>query len=109
MTVADAWRLVMKVASVDKEGWCRSLQWLCVFARSGVDIPVSTYLAFSSFAVKFGATLLECELLVEAALSSSWLKSMGRQHLQEMFSTLHVHLTPEVITAIKDPRRLTNA
>lgn len=109
MAVADAWRLVMKVASADKEGWCRSLQWLCVFARSGVDIPVSTYLAFSSLAVKFEATLLECELLVEAALSSSWLKSMGRQQLQKMFSALHSHLAPEVIVAIQDPQCLPDA
>lgn len=109
MAVPDAWRPVMKIASADKEGWCRSLQWLCLFARSGVDIPVSTYLTFSSFAVKFGATLIECELLVEAALSSSWLKSMGHQHLQKMFSTLHSHLTPEVLVAIKDPQRLPDA
>src|SRR6202167_2151005 len=97
MAVVDSWRLVMKVASTDKNGWSRSLRWLCVFARSGVDIPVPTWLAFASLASKFEASLPECDLLVEAALSSTWLKWMGRQGVQTMFSELHSRLAPQVL------------
>jgi len=101
MAVVDSWRLVMRVASTDKDGWSRSLRWLCVFARSGVDIPVPTYLAFASLANKFEASLPECDLLVEAALSSTWLKSMGRQELQTMFSALHSRLTPQILDSLR--------
>lgn len=94
--VLDSWRVVMKVASTNKEGWRQSLQWLCVFARSGVDIPVSTYMTFSSLGSRFKASLTDCVLLVDAALSSTWLKSVGRQELQTMISALHSRLAPEI-------------
>lgn len=93
--------MVMQVASTSKESWIRSLQWLCVFARSGVDIPVPIYITFSSLANKFDASLLECGLLVEAVLSSTWLKSMGRQELQTIFSTLHARLASQVLDHLK--------
>jgi hypothetical protein len=109
MAVVDSWRLVMKVASTDKDSWDRSLQWLCVFARSGVDIPVPTYLTFSSLAYKFQASLSECVLLVEAALSSTWLKSMGRQELQTMFSALHSLLTPQLLDCLRSKAYLSEA
>jgi hypothetical protein len=109
MAVVESWRLVMRVASTDKDSWSRSLQWLCVFARSGVDIPVPTYLAFSSLANKFEASLPECVLLVEAALSSTWLKSMGRQELQTMFSALHSRLAPQLLDSFRSKVHLSEA
>lgn len=109
LAVVDSWRLVMKVASADKDSWSRSVQWLCVFARSGVDIPVPTFLAFSSLANKFQASLPECVLLVEAAFSSTWLKSMGRQELQTMFSALHSHLAPQILDCLRSKMNLWEA
>lgn len=109
VAVVDSWRLVMQVASTDKDNWSRSLQWLCLFARSGVDIPIRTYLAFSSLATKFEASLLECILLVEAALSSAWLKSMGRQELQSMFSVLHSRLAPQVLECLRSRMHFSEA
>jgi hypothetical protein len=109
MAVVDSWRLVMKVASTNKDGWSRSLQWLCLFARSGVDIPVPTYSAFSSLADKFEASLPECVLLVEAALSSTWLKSIGRQELQNMFSVLHSRLALQVLDCLRSKVHLSEA
>lgn len=107
--VVDSWRVVMKVASTDKEGWRRSLRWLCVFARSGVDIPVSTYMAFSSLGSKFEASLTDCVLLVDAALSSTWLKSMSRQELQAMISALHSRLAPEILENLRVKRHLSES
>lgn len=98
--VVDSWRLIMRVASADKEGWSRSLTWLCVFARSGVEIPVTTYKMFASLATEFSATLFECALLVEAAFISTWIKSMGRQELQIIFSALHSHLASQILESI---------
>lgn len=107
--VVDSWRLVMKVASADKEGWIRSLKWLCVFARSGVEIPVATYKTFSTLAAKFAATLSECALLVEAAFSSTWLKSLGRQELQTIFSALHTRLSPQILEYLRSKTHVDEA
>jgi hypothetical protein len=109
MAVVDSWRLIMKVASTDKDSWSRSLKWLCVFARSGVDIPVPAYLTFSSLGNTFQASLPECVLLVEAALSSTWLKSIGRQELQIMFSALHSRLASQLLDCLQSKTHLLEA
>jgi hypothetical protein len=101
-TVAiDPWRVVMDFASRSKEDLTNSLQWLCLFATSGVDIPVSTYMLFSSSAKRFNTGLTDALWLVEAAMRSTWLKSMGRQQLQAMFSSLHSHLASEVLHCLQ--------
>ena len=98
--VADSWRMIMQVASSGKEGWSRSLKWLCLFARSGVDIPVATYKVFSSLASKHSVTMEESALIVEAIFTSTWLKSLGRQELQSILSGLHARLYSEILQCI---------
>ncbi|KAF7976726.1 hypothetical protein HWV62_5909 [Athelia sp. TMB] len=98
--VADSWRMIMQVASSGKEGWSRSLKWLCLFARSGVDIPVATYRMFSSLASQHSATMEESALIVEAIFTSTWLKSLGRQELQSILSGLHARLCSEILQCI---------
>jgi hypothetical protein len=98
----DPWRVVIDFASRSKEELRNSFRWLCLFATSGVDIPVATYLHFSSSAERFGICLTDTLWLVEAALRSTWLKSMGRQHLQAMFSSLHSHLASEVLHCLQN-------
>jgi hypothetical protein len=105
----DPWRIVMAVASKSKEGLSRALQWLCLFARSGVDVPISTYMKFSSLAVRFDVSLDDGLLLVAAALSSTWLRSMGRQQLQSLFSALHVQLAPQIIHRLQTKTGLSDA
>jgi len=43
----DPWRAVICVASANGDGLSRSLQWLCVLACSGVEIPVTVFMRFS--------------------------------------------------------------
>jgi hypothetical protein len=105
----DPWRSVMAAATGSKEGLSYALEWLCLFARSGVDIPVSSYLDFSSLAVRFNASLTDGRLLVEAAMSSAWLKSMGRQQLQELVSALHTLLAPQVLHRLQTKAEVTDA
>lgn len=109
LAALDCWRVVMNNASTSKQDWTRTLEWLCVLARSGVDIPVKTFLQFSSLAIKYDASALECYLLSDAALSATWLKSNGRQTLQKMFSDLHSKLGPSLIDLLQDPIQRPNA
>jgi hypothetical protein len=107
-TTIDPWRVVMGVAK-NQEGVLNALSWLCLFARSGVDIPISIFMGFSSLVQSFNISLTDALVFVEAAMSSIWLKSMGRQQLQSLFSSLHSHLAPEVLHRLQTRNELPDA
>lgn len=108
-SVFDPWRLLVRVASESKEGLRRSLPWLCIFACGGIDVPVATYLRFSSLVSDQNLSLLESLLLVKAVMSSTWLKSMGRQELQVIFADLHTRLASEIQRNLLDQGPLSDA
>ena len=101
LAVSDPWLLILGWASKSREGLSRSLHCLCVFARSGVDIPISTFTEFSSLTTKLGVSLTDSLLLVGAAFSSTYLKSMGRQDLQTVLSSLHFRLASHVLHCLR--------
>ncbi|KAI0273752.1 hypothetical protein BC834DRAFT_227074 [Gloeopeniophorella convolvens] len=96
ITAIDPWSMVIRIASADRDGLCRSLQWLCVFARSAVDVPGSVFQRFESLADRFKLSTAETYPLVQAALLSVWLKSLGRQELQNVMSSIHLRLSSEI-------------
>ncbi|EGO21469.1 hypothetical protein SERLADRAFT_372111 [Serpula lacrymans var. lacrymans S7.9] len=97
----DPWRIVHKTALESREGFSRSLNWLRLFARSGVDITVPTFVEFASRARVHASSLADCSILVDAAFLSTWLRSMGRQELQSIFSPLHSYLSPPIMQQMK--------
>ncbi|KAJ7709877.1 hypothetical protein B0H17DRAFT_1029591 [Mycena rosella] len=96
----DPWRVVIDAGSQSGHGFSRSLQWLCAFARSGVDVPVSIFERFASLATKFLASLTDSVLLVDALLASSWLKPTGRNQLQQVVASLHSRLLPHILECL---------
>ncbi|KAF7363482.1 hypothetical protein MSAN_01004100 [Mycena sanguinolenta] len=96
----DPWRVVMDIGSQSREGFSQSLQWLCTFARSGVDVPVSTFERFSALATDFHASLSDSMLLVESLLAFCWLKPTGRHQLQNIVASLHSRLLPHVLECL---------
>lgn len=100
ITSIDPWRVVTEVASQSKDGFSRSLQWLCVFARSGVDVPVAIFELFSSLATDFQTSLSDSTLLVNALLASSWLKPTGRNQLQNILASLHSRLLSHILECL---------
>ncbi|KAJ7111596.1 hypothetical protein C8R43DRAFT_935944 [Mycena crocata] len=96
----DPWRVVAEVGSQSKEGFSRSLQWLCTFSRSGVDVPVTVFERFSSLATDFQASLTDSTLLIDAILASTWLKPTGRDQLQRIFGSLHSRLLPHILESL---------
>ena len=102
VTTPDPWRVLLGLATQTSEGLSRSLHGLCVFARSGVDIAVPIFFQFSSAISGFGGpSLADSLLLVEAVYCSAYLKSIGRQELQGMLSSLHFRLAPHVLHCLR--------
>ena len=85
----DPWRIIDRVASIDLDGLRKALNWLCIFAASGVEIPVATFLQVSNYARDFNATFEDDTRLCEAILLSAWMKSLGRQDLQKVIVDVH--------------------
>ncbi|KAI0062284.1 hypothetical protein BV25DRAFT_1804358 [Artomyces pyxidatus] len=100
LTAVDPWTTVLRVATADVDGLRKSLQWLYMFARSGVDIPVSIFQQFASFTGRSRNSLVETIPLVKAILSSLWLKSLGRQELLTTIGSLHLRLSSDVLSSI---------
>ncbi|KAJ6502509.1 hypothetical protein C8R45DRAFT_976826 [Mycena sanguinolenta] len=96
----DPWRVVMDIGSQSQGGFSQSLQWLCTFARSGVDVPVSTFERFSALSTDFHASLSDSMLLVESLLAFCWLKPTGRHQLQNIFASLHSRLLPHILECL---------
>jgi hypothetical protein len=90
----------MDIGAQSQDGFSRSLQWLCTFTRSGVDVPVSIFERFSALATDFHASLSESMLLIESLLASSWLKATGRHQLQKIIASLHSRLLPHILECL---------
>ena len=85
----DPWKVVISIASKNYDGLRKTLEWLGVFAYSGVDIPSSTFTRLSSL-IRESHSPFECDvLLCRALFMSIWVKSLGRQNLQELIMDLY--------------------
>lgn len=85
----DPWRVVIDVAAQDRDGLKKGLDWLRIFACSGVDIPINTFLQISALARDLDATFEDHVKLGETAFMAIWIKSLGRQDLHKLISDLH--------------------
>ena len=94
-------QVMLSIATSTRSGYERGLQWLCIFAFSGVDIPVPIFLQFATLAKKFKANLRDCSKLVDAAMYSSYLRSLGRLDLQTLIAALHVHVFGEISSCLQ--------
>ncbi|KAK0483676.1 hypothetical protein IW261DRAFT_1464504 [Armillaria novae-zelandiae] len=96
----DPWRRVISVSAESKAGLLRSLRWIYVFARSGVDVPIQTYFHFITLMEKFQTTVVESLLFVKTVMSSTWQRPTSRFEIQDMFAKLHTRLMPEVLQTL---------
>ncbi|GBE81969.1 hypothetical protein SCP_0403450 [Sparassis crispa] len=97
--------VLIDVATGSKEGYLRTLHWLCLLVRAGVDVSVSTFMQLVSLAKRFDVTVNECLLLVKAIMWSTWLRVMGRQDLQNVVAALHAHFAPQVVARLQSRDR----
>ncbi|GLB34930.1 putative response to drug [Lyophyllum shimeji] len=97
----EPWRVVTRIAAESTEGRRRSLQWLCLFSRSGVEVPSAIFNTFCSLGSKDNMSLSDVLLLAKSMMWSTWLKPKGRQEMQKLLSELHASLSPQIVRSIK--------
>lgn len=104
--LVDPWRVIVDAASEDTAGLERCLQWVLVLARSGVEIPNSTFMQLSAFARDFDAPFITHSLLAEALLYSVWFKSFGRSELLHLVSSLYTRQAVLIKERLKSHEQL---
>lgn len=102
----DPWKVVTGIASKSYEGLRKTLEWIGVFAFSGVDIPSSTFTQLSSL-IRESHFPFDCDvLLCRAVFMSLWVKSLGRQNLQELVMDMYErnieYLSDNIMTCESD-------
>ncbi|KAI9446343.1 hypothetical protein H4582DRAFT_1905062 [Lactarius indigo] len=96
ITAINPWGVVLNLASTDREGLGRCLQWLSVFALSAVDIPEAVFQRFKTLTDRFEFSVAEMYPLVHATFLCVWMKSLGRQELYSTISSVHLRLSSDV-------------
>lgn len=96
-TSFDPWRIVLHSATQNYEGLKKSVIWMKLFAGSGVDIPSNTFFRLYSALKDKGGSLVDYAGLNEAIFLSIWMKSFGRQDLQQLLSDMLQKQAPLLI------------
>ncbi|KAI1795782.1 hypothetical protein LXA43DRAFT_1163651 [Ganoderma leucocontextum] len=94
-------KVIVDIATKSNEGYDNTLQWLCLFVRSGIEVSVPTYMELVGLGNRFGISLEVCSLLIKSALWSCWLKSMGRQALQTVVAAIHAGIGPQLVAYLQ--------
>ncbi|KAF9482782.1 hypothetical protein BDN70DRAFT_800871 [Pholiota conissans] len=93
----DPLRSISNFANQSEAGLPRTLSYLPMIIRSGVNIPVSTFKHFLALITANKRNSLDnANMLVRAILLSLWLKSTGRQDLQDLLALLHSALSSQI-------------
>ena len=77
------------------------MRWFCIFARSGVDVPVSRFEQMLGLVQKSDSSWEDSILLIDALFCATWLRSLGRQELQATVSNTHVLVCPQILGEFK--------
>jgi hypothetical protein len=101
LAAIDPWKILFQVASESKAGLKSGLRWFCIFARSGVEIPVPRFEQVLGLVQQFGSSWEDSMLLIDALFCATWLRSLGRQELQTTVSKIHVSAYPQVLEGFK--------
>lgn len=101
LAVIDPWKILFQVASESKESLKTGLRWFCIFARSGVEIPVSRFEQMLGLVQQSDSSWEDSMLLIDGLFCATWLRSVGRQELQTSVSNIHVSVCPQVLEDFK--------
>lgn len=100
--VADPWESVQEMVS--QEGTKTAVQTFSVFARSGVDIPVSVFSYLGVQLQETTATFEDALVFTHALLSTIWLQPKGRDTILDVLLTLHAHFREIVFKNVEEMR-----
>ncbi|KAI0797914.1 hypothetical protein C8Q75DRAFT_845203 [Abortiporus biennis] len=100
--------ILMQTATVSREGFVNTLNWLCLFVASGIEVPIPIFMQLASLVTQYNASLEECAMLVKATFWSCWQKPLGRQELQRFVALLHSHLETQILEYMHTRRKLSD-
>ena len=94
----DPLHAISSLATQSEDGLSRSLLYLSMLAKSGVNIPTSFFVQFSNLLDFNGPNSLKnANTLLKAILLSLWQTEIGRLELQSLIATLHSRLANQVL------------
>ncbi len=96
VTAINPWGIFLRIASRNEEGLHQCLQWLDIFALSAVDIPDSVVERLKSLTDRFKISVVETYPLIHATFLCVWMRSLGRQQLFGMISSVHLRLSADM-------------
>jgi hypothetical protein len=97
----DPLHAILSLATQSEDGLSRSLLYLSMLAKSGVNIPTSFFVQFSNL-IDFNGpnSLNNANTLLKAILLSLWQSAIGRQGLQSLIAMLHSRLANHVLECL---------
>jgi hypothetical protein len=97
----DPLHAIWSLATQSEDGLSRSLLYLSMLAKSGVNIPTSFFVQFSNLIDFNGPNALKnADILLKAILLSLWQTAIGRQGLQNLIAMLHSRLANQVLECL---------
>ena len=97
----DPLRAILSLATKSEDGLSRSLLYLSMLAKSGVNIPTSFFVQFSNLIDFNGPNSLDNgDTFLKAILLSLWQTATGRQELQSLIAMLHSRLANQVLECL---------
>lgn len=97
----DPLHAILSLATQSEDDLSRSLLYLSMLAKSGVNIPTSFFVQFSNL-IDFNGpnSLNNGNTLLNAILLSLWQTAIGRQELQNIIAMLHSRLANQVLECL---------
>ncbi|EAU88627.2 hypothetical protein CC1G_12019 [Coprinopsis cinerea okayama7 len=99
--VDGPFQILLDVASHSEGDLTQSLKWLLMIARSGIELSSDILERFLTLVNTYPANLENAHLFVHTVMLSFWLKSIGRQNMQFLFSKLFSTFEMALISALK--------
>ena len=94
----DPLRAILSLAAQSEECLSRSLLYLSMLARYGVNIPTPFFVGFSNMIdFKGPNSLNNANTFLKAILLTLWQTAIGRQELQSVIAMLHSRLANQVL------------
>lgn len=97
----DPLHAILSLASQSEGGLTRSLLYLSMLTKSGVNIPSSFFVQISKLIDFNGPNSLDnANTLLKAIFLCLWQTSIGRQELQSLIAMLHSRLANQVLECL---------
>ncbi len=98
----DPLRAISNFANQSDAGLSRSIAYLPMLIKSGINIPIQTFKHLLPLLMAQKGGLLEnANIFIRALALSLWIKSSRGQDLQDLVASVHSHLSSQISSSLK--------